>query len=72
MPGYYEIKVKGHLAQRLAEVFAGLNFTALEGTEAVLSGLLSDQAALHGLIECSRDLHIPLISVTCSGRMQPQ
>jgi hypothetical protein len=71
MPECYEIRVQGHLDQRWSEVFAGLNFTQLEGDETVLSGLLPDQPALHGLLECSRGLNIPLIPVTCSGRLQP-
>ena len=71
MPGHYEIKVKGYLEQPWSEVFAGLNFTQIEGAETVLSGLLPDQAALHSLPECIRDLNILLISVTSSGRVQP-
>jgi hypothetical protein len=72
MPEYYEIKVKGHLDPRWSEGFARLNFIHLEGDETLLSGLLPDQAALHGLLERIRDLNIPLISVTCSGKVQPQ
>lgn len=67
MPEYYEIKIKGHLDQRWSEWFADLTLTHLEGNETVLSGLLSDQAALHGLLERIRDLNLTLISVTCQG-----
>lgn len=72
MPEYYEIKIKGHLDKRWSEMFAGLNLTHLEGDETLLSGLLPDQGALHGLLERIRDLNIALISVTCSGKVQPQ
>lgn len=72
LPEYYEIKIKGHLDQRWSEEFASLNWTHLEGEETLLSGLLPDQAALHGLLERIRDLNLSLISVTCSGKVQPQ
>jgi hypothetical protein len=65
MPEYYEIKIKGHLDQQWSEWFAGLKLTHMEGNETLLSGLLHDQAALHGLLERVRDLNLTLISVTC-------
>jgi hypothetical protein len=67
MPGHYEIKIKGQLDQRWSDWFAGLKLTLLESDETLLSGLLPDQAALHGLLERIRDLNLTLISVTCAG-----
>lgn len=67
MPEYIEIKIVGHLDQRWSEWFAGLKLTHLEGNETLLSGLLPDQSALHGLLERIRDLNITLISVNCVG-----
>ena len=64
---YYEIKVKGHLDPKWSEWFAGLQLAHLEGNETLLSGLLPDQAALHGLLERIRDLNLTLISVTLGG-----
>jgi hypothetical protein len=67
MPEYYEVKVKGHLDQGWSEWFAGLKLTHMEGDETLLSVLLHDQSALHGLLERVRDLNLTLISVTCGG-----
>ena len=65
MPEYYEIKIKGHLDPLWSDRFAGLQLTHLEGDGTLLSGLLPDQAALHGLLELVRDLNLALISVSC-------
>ena len=67
MPEYYEIKIKGDLDPRWSDWFAGLQLTHLEGDGTLISGLLPDQGALHGLLERIRDLNLTLISVTCGG-----
>ena len=67
MPEYYEIRIRGHLDSRWSESFAELKLTHPAGDETLLSGLLPDQAALHGLLERIRDLNMTLISVSCGG-----
>ncbi len=64
MPEYYEIKIKGHLDQYWSDWFAGLTLSHLAGDVTLLSGVLPDQAALHGLLERVHDLNLILISVT--------
>jgi len=65
MPEYYEIKLRGHLDQRWSEWLADLKLTYLDEDVTLLSGSLSDQAALHGLLERIRDLNLTLLSVSC-------
>jgi hypothetical protein len=71
MPEYYEIKIRGHLDERWSEWFAGLKLTRLEEDVTLLSGMLPDQAVLHGLLERIRDLNLTLISVTSGGPPAP-
>ena len=60
----YEIRVKGHLDPRWSEWFDGLQITNEPNGEALLSGYIADQAALHGVLAKVRDLNLQLISVT--------
>jgi hypothetical protein len=60
----YEIRVKGHLDPRWSEWFDGLEITNLENGEALLSGEIVDQAALHGVLAKVRDLGLPLVAVS--------
>ena len=62
MPAHYEIRVEGVLDRRWAAWFGGLHVET-DGTQTVISGLLTDQAALHGLLAKIRDLGLCLISV---------
>ncbi len=67
MPEYYEVKVKGHLDDRWSKWFAGLQLSYLQDDVTLISGVLPDQGALHGLLERVRDLNLTLISVICGG-----
>lgn len=70
-PGRYEIRVKDLLDARWAAWFEGLSVTHASDGTTILSGLVVDQAALHGLLRKVRDLGLPLVSVTRVEREQP-
>jgi hypothetical protein len=61
----YQIVIKGHLKASWREWFNGMSIQNLPDGEAVLSGPVIDQAALHGLLNKVRDLGLPLVSVRC-------
>ena len=61
-PARYEIRVAGLLDSRWSAWFDGLQVSD-DGEETVISGLLTDQPALHGLLAKIRDLGLCLISV---------
>ena len=63
-PVIYQIRIKGHLGHQWTDWFEGLTITQEDNGEAVLTGLLADQATLHGVLRKVRDLGTPLISVT--------
>jgi hypothetical protein len=59
----YQIRIGQHLDQECADWLPGLVITNLPTGEALLSGYLIDQAALHGVLQYLRDLNVPLIEV---------
>jgi hypothetical protein len=62
--GCYRIRIQGRLERRWSAWFDGMTLTAdVDGTT-VLRGHVSDQAALHGLIQKVRDLGLTLLEVT--------
>jgi hypothetical protein len=64
-PMIYQIRLKGHLGRQWAASFEGLTLTLEENGETLLTGPVTDQAALHGLLRKVRDLALPLLAVTC-------
>jgi hypothetical protein len=60
----YKIRLKGHLDNRWSAWFEGLTITLEEDGDTLLTGLVVDQAALHGLLKKVRDLGMPLVSVS--------
>ena len=59
----YQIRIKGHLGHQWTDWFKGMTITLEESGETLLTGPVTDQAALHGLLKKVRDLGLPLISV---------
>ncbi len=62
-PLVYQIRIKGHLGQQWMDWFDGLSITLEEDGDTLLTGPVSDQAALHGLLKKVRDLGLALVSV---------
>jgi hypothetical protein len=62
-PVVYRIRIKGHLGHQWTGWFEGLTITLEEDGDTLLTGLVIDQAALHGLLKKVRDLGMPLVSV---------
>jgi hypothetical protein len=60
----YEIRLKGHLDNRWSAWFEGLTIRLEKDGDTLLTGLVVDQAALHGLLKKVRDLGMPLVSVS--------
>jgi hypothetical protein len=64
-PAIYQIRIEGHLGEQWTDWFEGLTITPEDNGVTLLTGLVVDQAALHGLLKKVRDLGIPLRSVNC-------
>lgn len=62
---YYQIRVRSRLGCEWSDWFDGMAVSSQADGATVLSGLVADQAALHGILARIRDLGLPLISV-CS------
>ena len=61
---HYEIKVKGQLEEHWADWLGGLNITHDAQGNSLLTGVVPDQAALHGILAQIRDLGLTLISLS--------
>lgn len=60
----YVIRVEGHLSPQWMDWFEGLTITLEDNGDTLLTGPVSDQAALHGLLKKVRDVGLSLISVS--------
>ncbi len=61
--GRCEIRLKGHLDARWAAWFDGLTLSHDSDGTTIIHGPVADQAALYGLLQRTRDVGLPLISV---------
>ena len=59
----YRIKIKGQLDPRWQDWFDGLTITPTDSGNTLLSGVIVDQAALHGVFKKIRNLGLTIVSV---------
>jgi hypothetical protein len=62
-PSSYRLRVGGHLDQHWSCWFGDLTLTHEDDGTTSLTGVISDQAELHGLLDKIRDLGVTLFSV---------
>ena len=63
-PTCYRLRIDGHLDDHWSTRFGDLDLTRESDGTTSLSGLVADQAELHGLLTKVRDLGVTLISLT--------
>jgi len=63
-PCTYQVKVKGTLTPEWSHWFEGFNISPEPEDATLLTGQVTDQAALHGLLARIGSLGLPLLSVT--------
>ncbi|GHO89984.1 hypothetical protein KSF_000320 [Reticulibacter mediterranei] len=66
----YEIRVKGHLDPSWREWFEGLQIVHEHTDTSLLSGSISDQAALYGILLKMRHLGLTLLSLEAKEQSQ--
>ncbi len=62
-PYIYEIRVEGHLADGWSNWFEGLAIRNETNAETALTGVITDQAALFGILTKIHNLNLILVSV---------
>jgi len=59
----YQIRVKANLDRKWSDWFDDFTVTSQANGETLMTGPVTDQSALHGLLAKIRDLGLPLLSV---------
>jgi len=62
-PALYQIRIKGHLGSQWTDWFDSMSITLEDNGDTLLTGPVTDQAALYGLLKKVRDLGMPLVSI---------
>jgi len=63
IPCVYEIRVEGHLGDRWSDWFDGLTVRNDPNGETRLTGAISDQTALYGVLTKIHNLNLVLVSL---------
>ena len=71
-PAGYQLRVAGNLDDHWSPWFGDLSMTHDDDGTTTLTGVVSDQAELHGLLTKIRDLGVTLISVAPVEGEPPQ
>ncbi len=66
-PLIYQIRIKGKLGSQWGDWFDGFTMTEEDNGVTLLTGVVMDQSALHGILKKIRDLGIALLSVNSIG-----
>ena len=59
----YQIRVKGYLGEEWNDWFGGMSLTDIEDGDTLITGPISDQSALFGLLFTISSLNLTLLSV---------
>ena len=71
LPTAYQLRIAGHLDHHWSPWFGDLTLTHEDDGTTSLTGVVSDQAELHGLLTKIRDLGVTLISVAVVDPSEP-
>ena len=71
MPAVYRLRIAERLDHHWSPWFGDLTLTHRDDGTTNLTGVVSDQAALHGLLTKIRDLGVTLISVAIIDPAEP-
>ena len=63
LPPTYRLRVRGHLDEHWSRWFGDLELTHSDDGSTSLTGVISDQAELHGLLNKIRDIGVALLAV---------